>query len=178
MLCLNSDRKMPCLSICLPRLGSVSTQFEKQVKMLSNSAFLLWNNALFTQPTKFFSKKWGSFCYQQGCTASFTENWEKQRDLSILKPLRQSVCRPYLSKVADWIKQQGPEFIRSCSFFQKCIFPAHQCKSFTQPNTQSRGSQLGAIGPQGGHARLTTRPRVQDLLMKIKHLRPADGWRF
>ena len=39
----------------------------------------------------------GFLRYLQGCTVCFTE---KQRDLSILMPLRQSVFRPYLPKTA------------------------------------------------------------------------------
>ena len=47
-----------------------------------------------------------SLRYQQGCTACFTE---RQRDLSILKPLWQSVCRPYFPKNAGQNQTTCPQ---------------------------------------------------------------------
>ena len=56
--------------------------------------------------------------YQQGCTACFTE---KQRDLSILMPLRQSVCRPYFPKAAGQNQTACPQIYPFLLFFPKTL---------------------------------------------------------
>ena len=62
----------------IPWLGSVSTRFEKQVKSAVKQCFSA------VEPRVVYSTNYASPCYQQGCTACFTE---KQRDLPILMPL-------------------------------------------------------------------------------------------
>ena len=73
----------------LPWLGSVSTRFEKQENLLSNSAFPLWKHDLFTNELLYAKK--------QRCLTCFVE---QQRGVSIRMPLRQSVCRSSLPKAA------------------------------------------------------------------------------
>ena len=58
----------------------------------------------------------------------------KQRNLSILMPLRQSVCRPYLQRLRERIKQHVPKSIRSYSSLKRILL-ARQCKSSNQLNT-------------------------------------------
>ena len=48
-------------------------------------------------------------------------------------------------RLPDRIKQHVPQFIRSCSFFQKRLLPARRCNSSTETNTQSLASN-SAIG--------------------------------
>ena len=74
-----------------------------------------------------------SFRYQQRCTACFTE---KQGDLSILMPLSQSVCRPYLPKAARQNLTTRFQSIRPCFSSQKRTLPARRCKSSVQTNIQ------------------------------------------
>ena len=62
----------------LPWLGFVSTRFKEQVKSAVKQCFSA------EEPCVVYSTNETSLCYQQGCTACFTE---KQRDLSILMPL-------------------------------------------------------------------------------------------
>ena len=62
------------------------------------------------------------------------------RGLSILVSVRQLVCRPYLQTLQDRIKQHVSKFIRSSASSQKGIFFTRQCKSSTQPNTQTLAS--------------------------------------
>ena len=60
-----------------------------------------------------------SLLYQQRCTACFTE---RQRDLSILMPLRQSVCTPYSQRLQVRIKQYVSKTIRFCSSPRNAYF--------------------------------------------------------
>ena len=57
--------------------------------------------------------------YQQTCTTCFTE---KQRDLSILMPLRQSVCWRYPQKLQVRFTQHVSKSIRSCSSSRNAYF--------------------------------------------------------
>ena len=118
-----------CPSICISLgFGSVSTRYEMLVKSTVQQCF-------YTMEPHFvyFTNKIP--CYQEECTACFTE---KQRDLSILMPLRQSICRPNLPKTAWQNKTtRFPKPICSHSFSQTLIPLARQCKSSTQPNIQS-----------------------------------------
>ena len=84
------ERCLVCLR--LPWLGSVSTRFRKQVVEFAVKTVLFR-----CETTRCLLYQRTSLRYQQGCTACFAE---KQRGLSILMPLRQSVCRPYLLKAA------------------------------------------------------------------------------
>ena len=60
--------------------GKVSTRFEKQKNLLSNSTFPLWNHTLFVLPTSFSPLPTRMLI----CTACFAE---KQCNLSIFMPL-------------------------------------------------------------------------------------------
>ena len=95
----------------LPWLGSVSTRLKSKLNLLWNSAFPLWNHVVFTLPTSFSR-------YQQGCTACFTE---KQRDLSFLMPLWQSVCRPYFPKAAGQNQTTCHQIYPFLLFFPKTL---------------------------------------------------------
>ena len=94
----------------LPWLGSVSTRFEKQVKFAVKQCFSA------VEPRVVLLYQGASPRYQQGCTACFTE---KQRDLLILMPLWQSVCRPYFPKAAGQNQTTCPQIYPFLLFFPK-----------------------------------------------------------
>ena len=75
---------------------------------------------LFIPPTSFSPLLTRMYCFTK-----------KLRDLSILIPLRQSVCRAVShtsQSLHDKIKQHVPKSIRSCSCSQKRILPAVYAK--------------------------------------------------
>ena len=77
---------------------------KSKLNLLSNSAF-----------------RCGTTCcllYQQGCTSCFTE---KQRNLSILMPLWQSVCRPHFPKAAGQNQTTCPQIYPFLLFFPKTL---------------------------------------------------------
>ena len=115
------------------------------------SDLICFSNRVETEPSH--ANRFGTTCcllyqraslrYQQGCTTCITE---KQRDLSILMPLWQSVCRLFFfQRLQDRIKQHVPKSIRSCSSSQKRLLPARRCKSSTQTNIQSLASAFDFI---------------------------------
>ena len=119
----------------LPWLGSVSTQFEKQVK----SAVKLCFSAV--EPRVVYS----------------TNGLLSATNKDVLPALQKSNVLYRFSchcdsryvghtsqRLQDRIKQHVPKSIRSCSF-KKRLLPARRCKSSTQTNTQSLASDL-AIG--------------------------------
>ena len=96
----------------------------------SNNDFPLWNHALFILHQRV------SLCYQHGCTACFTE---KQRDLSILMPMWQSVFRPFLPKAA----RQNYTFpnLSALALLPRNVYLfLRQCKFCTQSSTLSLAS--------------------------------------
>ena len=116
----------------IPWLGSVSTRFEKQVKSAVKQCFCVVEPRIVALPTSFSPLPTRMYCLL---------STKKQRDLSILTPLRQLVCvGRTCQRLQNRIKQDVPKSIRSCSSSQKRILRARQCKSSTQPNIQSRAS--------------------------------------
>ena len=71
-----------------------------------------------------------SLRYQHGCTACFTE---KQRDLSILMPLWQSVWRPYFPKAAGQNQTTCPQIYPFLLFFPKTLTSCSSVQIF-QPS--------------------------------------------
>ena len=78
-----------------------------------------------------------SICYQQGCTACFTE---EQLDLLIPYHCDSRYVGRTSQRLQDRIKQHVPKSIRSCSSSQKHLLPACRCKSSTKTNSQSLAS--------------------------------------
>ena len=122
------------LYLRLPWLGSVSTRFEKQVNLLSNSAFPLWNHVLFTNEL---------------LPATNKDVLPALQKSNVINQFSCHCDSRYVGRTSqrlqDRIKQHVPKSIRSCSSSQKLLLPARRCKSSTQTNTQSLTSD-SAIG--------------------------------
>ena len=122
--------------LCLPWLGSTSTQFEKQVKSAVKQCFSP------VEPHVVYS----------------TYGLLSATNKDVLPALQKSnviyrfschcdsryVGRTF-QRLQDRIKQHVPKSIRSCSSSQKRLLSTRRCKSSTQTNTQSLASD-SAIG--------------------------------
>ena len=138
-LCLNLDPK-DAPSIYVPH-GSVLflSGLKSKQKLLSNSAFPLWNHKLFTLPTSFSPLPTRTYCLLYRKATWFINS-------HATATVGMSTVERTSKRLPDRISQHVPKSIRSCSLSQKRLLPAHQCKSSIQPNTQSLAFD-SAIGP-------------------------------
>ena len=84
--------KCPVYLLRLPWLGSVSTHSENPVKSAVKQCFS------FVEPNNVYSANELLSATNKIVLPALQKS--NERDLSILKPLRQPVCRPYLQKAA------------------------------------------------------------------------------
>ena len=118
----------------LPWLGSVSTRFEKPVKSAVKQCF----SAVETRVVVYSTNELLS-----ATSKGVWPLYRKATCVSIRLPLRrQSVCRFFLPKLQNRIKQHISKSIRSFSTSQKRLLPAHRFKS-TQTNTRRQQGRIG-----------------------------------
>ena len=120
----------------LPWLGSVSTWFKKQVKSTVKQCFSA------VEPPVVYSTI-------ELLSATNKDVLPALQKRNVIYQFSCDCDSRYVGRTSqrlrNRIKQHVPKSIRSCSSSQKRLFPAHQCKSSTQTNTQSLASD-SAIG--------------------------------
>ena len=120
----------------LPWLGSVFTQFEKQVRSAMKQCFSA------VEPRVVYSTN-------ELLSATNKDVLSALRKSNVIYQLSCHCDSRYVRRnsrrLQNRIQQHVPKPIRSCSSSQKCVLPAPRCKSSTQTNTQSLTSD-SAIG--------------------------------
>ena len=126
---------MPRLSTS-PMARCVSTRFEKQVKSAVKQCFSAVGPRVVCSTNELLS-------------ATNKDVLPALRKSNVIYQFSCHCDSRYVGRTSqrlqDRIKQHVPKSIRSCSFSQKRLLPAHRCKSSIQTNTQSLASD-SAIG--------------------------------
>ena len=111
------------ISLRLPRLGSVSTWFEKQVKSAAKQCIST------VEPQVAYSTN-------ELLSATNKDVLPVLQKSNVIYQFSCHCDSRYVTRTSqrlqDRIKQHVPKSIRSCSSFQKRLLPARQCKSSTQ----------------------------------------------